>query len=184
MKSQVLHTVGCTISAEAAGEIWHWSLLGVKGLRQLYSSWTDLKAPDQPSSSALSSEPGSFVGGCKFCHPPSFRTRPGSHLFMRCNTWTAFSTVSSAFSGHEHEARARGEGVGHEREGRAKGLGTFPYLLAHLAYRAWIEEERLGTRQIHGDILQSTIPAKRIKTLSYWKIIITPFPLCNTEKMR
>ena len=32
MKSQVLYTVWCNISGEAAGEIWHWSLLGVKGL--------------------------------------------------------------------------------------------------------------------------------------------------------
>ena len=33
MKSQVLHTVWCyIISGEAAGEIWHWSLSGVKGL--------------------------------------------------------------------------------------------------------------------------------------------------------
>ena len=31
MKSHVLHTVWCYISGEAAGEIWHWSLLGVKG---------------------------------------------------------------------------------------------------------------------------------------------------------
>ena len=26
MESQVLHTVWCNISGEAAGEIWHWSL--------------------------------------------------------------------------------------------------------------------------------------------------------------
>ena len=32
MKSQVPHTVWCYISGEAAGEIWHWSLLGVRGL--------------------------------------------------------------------------------------------------------------------------------------------------------
>ena len=32
MKIQVLHTVWCYISGEAAGEIRHWSLLGVKGL--------------------------------------------------------------------------------------------------------------------------------------------------------
>ena len=32
IKSQVLHTAWCNISGEAAGEIWHWSLLGVKGL--------------------------------------------------------------------------------------------------------------------------------------------------------
>ena len=31
MKSQVLHTVWCDISGEAAGEICNWSLLGVKG---------------------------------------------------------------------------------------------------------------------------------------------------------
>ena len=33
MKNQVLHTVWCNISGETAGEIWTWSLLGVKGLR-------------------------------------------------------------------------------------------------------------------------------------------------------
>ena len=31
MKSQVLHTVWYNITGEAAGEIWTWSLLGVKG---------------------------------------------------------------------------------------------------------------------------------------------------------
>ena len=30
LKSQVLHTVWCNISGRAAGEIWNWSLLGVK----------------------------------------------------------------------------------------------------------------------------------------------------------
>ena len=33
MKTQVLHTVWCNISGEAAGEIWNWSLSGVKGLK-------------------------------------------------------------------------------------------------------------------------------------------------------
>ena len=33
MKSQVLHTVWCNTSGEAAGEIWNWSLLGVKGFK-------------------------------------------------------------------------------------------------------------------------------------------------------
>ena len=32
MKSQFLNTVWCNISGEAAGAIWSWSLLGVKGL--------------------------------------------------------------------------------------------------------------------------------------------------------
>ena len=32
MKSQVLHTVWCNITGEATGEIWTWSLLGVKVL--------------------------------------------------------------------------------------------------------------------------------------------------------
>ena len=31
-KRRVLHTVWCNISGEAAGKIWNWSLLGVKGL--------------------------------------------------------------------------------------------------------------------------------------------------------
>ena len=33
MKSQVLYAVLCNIPGEAVGEIWHWSLLGVKGLK-------------------------------------------------------------------------------------------------------------------------------------------------------
>ena len=33
MKSQVLHTVWCNISGGAGGEIWNWSVLGVKGLK-------------------------------------------------------------------------------------------------------------------------------------------------------
>ena len=35
MKSQVLLTVWCHISCEAAGEFWHWSLSGVKGLTHI-----------------------------------------------------------------------------------------------------------------------------------------------------
>ena len=37
MKSQVLHTVWCNISGEAAGDIWHRSFLGVKGLTRFMS---------------------------------------------------------------------------------------------------------------------------------------------------
>ena len=40
MKSQVLHTVWCNISGEAAGEIWTWSLLGVKGLAGYFRTTT------------------------------------------------------------------------------------------------------------------------------------------------
>ena len=49
MKSQVLSTVWCNISGEAAGKIWNWSLLGVKGLntsiRRSSRSWSQ-KKPD------------------------------------------------------------------------------------------------------------------------------------------
>ena len=44
MKSYVLHTVWCHISGEAAGEIWHWSLSGVKGLIQSSNSTPRLPA--------------------------------------------------------------------------------------------------------------------------------------------
>ena len=42
MKSHVLHTVWCYSSGEAAGEIWNWSLLGVKWLilLSLRTLWT------------------------------------------------------------------------------------------------------------------------------------------------
>ena len=33
---KVPHTVWCNISGEAVGEIWNWSLLGVKGLMMAY----------------------------------------------------------------------------------------------------------------------------------------------------
>ena len=39
MKSELLHTVWCHISCEAAGEFWHWSPSGVKGLRNFL--WGD-----------------------------------------------------------------------------------------------------------------------------------------------
>ena len=39
MKSQVLHTVWCNISGEAAGELWNWSPLGVKGLNLAHLEW-------------------------------------------------------------------------------------------------------------------------------------------------
>ena len=41
MKREVLHTVWCNISGEAAGEIWHWSLLRVKGLIMRVMSESD-----------------------------------------------------------------------------------------------------------------------------------------------
>ena len=44
MKSQVLLTVWCNISGEAAGEIWHWSLSGVKGL-----NWTHFSSIERRS---------------------------------------------------------------------------------------------------------------------------------------
>ena len=34
-KSKVIHAVWCNITCEAAGQIWTWSLLGVRGLKQL-----------------------------------------------------------------------------------------------------------------------------------------------------
>ena len=43
MKSQILYTVWSFISGEAAGEVWNWSLLGVKGLSpQYWSQWVML----------------------------------------------------------------------------------------------------------------------------------------------
>ena len=37
MKSQVLYTVGSYTSGDTAGEIWNWSLLGLKGLSKWHS---------------------------------------------------------------------------------------------------------------------------------------------------
>ena len=34
-KSKVIHAVWCNITSEAAGQIWTWSVLGVRGLKQL-----------------------------------------------------------------------------------------------------------------------------------------------------
>ena len=41
MKSQVLHTVWCNMTGEATGEIWTWSLFGVKGLIMPITIWDD-----------------------------------------------------------------------------------------------------------------------------------------------
>ena len=45
MKSQVLHTVWCNISGEVGGEIWHWSLSGVKGLTEGKQVFRRLQLP-------------------------------------------------------------------------------------------------------------------------------------------
>ena len=50
MKSQVLHSVWCNISGEAAGEIWTWPLLGVKELniekyKQQNVEWSETQRP-------------------------------------------------------------------------------------------------------------------------------------------
>ena len=55
MKSQVLLTVWCNISGEAAGEIWHWSLSGVKGLS---SSSTESAEPTSVSASPVARNKG------------------------------------------------------------------------------------------------------------------------------
>ena len=47
MKSQVLHTVWCHISCEAAGAFWHWSLSGVKGL--ICTPWKNIFKNIQPA---------------------------------------------------------------------------------------------------------------------------------------
>ena len=39
MKSQVLHTVWCNMTGEATGEIWTWSLSGVKGITVSLLVW-------------------------------------------------------------------------------------------------------------------------------------------------
>ena len=48
MKSQVLLTVWCNISGGAGGEIWHWSLSGVKGLSSLEFDWAQIFAQLEP----------------------------------------------------------------------------------------------------------------------------------------
>ena len=48
MKSQVLHTAWCYITGEAARQIWHWSLLGVKGLTLSLPRVINFKLPLQP----------------------------------------------------------------------------------------------------------------------------------------
>ena len=45
MKSQVLLTVWCNISGGAGGEIWHWSLSGVKGLSSPFRQLSLLTFP-------------------------------------------------------------------------------------------------------------------------------------------
>ena len=57
MKSQVLLTVWCNISGGAGGEIWHWSLSGVKGLMRfnvIAVQWAKQQFMSQTEKSRLS----------------------------------------------------------------------------------------------------------------------------------
>ena len=49
MKSQVLHTVWCNIAGEAAGEIWHWSLLDKTFVEPWYGISLPTSPPDCPN---------------------------------------------------------------------------------------------------------------------------------------
>ena len=55
MINQILHTLCCNISGEVAGEIWHWSLLGVKGLGALCERASRRGPPSRPFQCAHSS---------------------------------------------------------------------------------------------------------------------------------
>ena len=72
MKSQVLHTVWCNIFNETAGEIWSWSLLGVKGLND-FSTSCHIRISEEHANSLLLSalsplSPGHFVLLPTFCY--------------------------------------------------------------------------------------------------------------------
>ena len=62
MQSQVLHTVWCNISGQAAGEIQNWSVLGVKGLTK---ALTLILALDQKRTNAFYSDNARNPPGCK-----------------------------------------------------------------------------------------------------------------------
>ena len=64
MKSQVLHTAWCYISGEAGGEIWYWSLLGMKGLML---SGRHSRGPSADGRSTVDTRSVFLVGPNCFC---------------------------------------------------------------------------------------------------------------------
>ena len=100
MKSQVLHTVWCDISGEAAGEIWHWSLLGVKGLSLCYTVklFSRNCITIQVSPKIASCNAVGFVKLFQEVSRNSFTkehpTRAWAALRVSCNGATCFSCMS------------------------------------------------------------------------------------------
>ena len=86
MKSQVLHTVWCYISSEAAGEIWHWSFLGVKGLKY----WWCLQLQRIVARTCLAIACAVFL-----LSPVSSTTRRPMLLSVATATWASLFTVSA-----------------------------------------------------------------------------------------
>ena len=86
MKSQVLHTVWCHISCEAAGEFWHWSLLGVKGLILMRRTLSYVNKSYLSTCCNSARCDWSLTEGWSFI----FRARRKQKRdFMRYQTWTA-----------------------------------------------------------------------------------------------
>ena len=78
MKNQVLHTVWCNISGEAAGEIWHWSLLGVKGLNITFPSFPTARLSEHKFPSR-----GQEAAALIYQHSPVF-CDPDVTLYEQC----------------------------------------------------------------------------------------------------
>ena len=155
MKSQVLYTAWCYISGEAAGEIWHWSLLGVKGLRLVYTY--DARTSARKSNARL----------C-LC-------RPGSHVAYAACAYACVVRVNQPLVDWGEQGHARNQiarrpqafpvtlcwlSPGHERSAiNLRALRT-----CSIAFR-WVSAPQVAWAVRH-------IPAQEIDTVSAYQAMV------------
>ena len=103
MKSQVLHTVWYNISGEAVGEIWNWSLLGVKGLNEICTETVGKMVAYQHESRSVC---GVF-----------FWTRKRRLFAVRwCWLRRSYDTLHEVRGRYEHDAPPKDSSRGHDTQ--------------------------------------------------------------------
>ena len=117
MKSQVLLTVWCHISCEAAGEFWHWSLSGVKGLNVKTWPRNSILSLDTAQCIYLKIKETELALGSLSRLSPSFtwpwwRSLNGSEVarcssLMRYHPFIVQLVVSDFFSLHKRRTKKR-----------------------------------------------------------------------------
>ena len=125
MKSQVLHTVWCIISGEAAGEIWRWSLLGVKRLIAFLFIWLVIQFRLHDTTSANQNTKEN--DGKSFEHRPNESTKSyAEDVRPQCDERNRWGNKKKKQETNERSRRGKERKQNKKRETRTEPVQALP----------------------------------------------------------